>query len=189
MFTRAAALVVFAAAAASAQDAPGLGGRWALNHQLSQDLAGRIKAVAGSAMMEGGPSWSDNTWIPWGKNFTEGDRLSVREFLLGAVPAFDSIEIQPRGDEVTTVHGAGGSRIFRLTRTSAGTSALSGETVKRTARLDGGTLLLESKGKSGLLRETFTLESSGSRLVYQLHLEQKRLKGDLDTRLVYDRAP
>jgi hypothetical protein len=189
MFTRVAALVVFgAAAAASAQDTPGLGGRWALNHERSQDLASRIKEVAGSETMAGGPSWSDNTWIPWGADFKEGERLSVREFLLGAVPAFDSVEIQPRADEVTTVHGAGASRIFRLSRASAGTSALSGETVKRQASFEGGTLVLESKGKEGLFRETFTLEPAGT-LVYQLHLKQKRLKAPLEVRLVYDRAP
>ncbi|HET9317962.1 MAG TPA: hypothetical protein VFQ51_20375 [Vicinamibacteria bacterium] len=188
MRTRLAVLVfATAAGAAGAEDAPGLAGTWRLNRELSQDLAGHIKAVAGSAQMSGGPqTWATETWLPWKANFGENERLTVRDFLLAAVPAFESLEIEQGADEVRTVHGEAGSRRFYLTRSSAGTSAISGETVKRQARLQGGQLLLESKGKEGEFRETFSLD--GGRLVYVLHLEQKRLEKPLDARLVYDRT-
>jgi hypothetical protein len=188
MRARLAGLVLFtAAASAGAQEAPGLAGTWRLNRELSQDLAGHIKAVAGSAQMSGGPqTWATETWLPWKANFSEGERLTVRDFLLAAVPAFETVEIERGADEVRTIHGEAGSRIFYLKRTSAGTSAISGETVKRQARLEGGQLRLESKGKEGEFLESFTLE--GGRLVYVLHLEQKRLEKPLDARLVYDRT-
>ena len=184
------AFVLFGAVGAAAQGPPGLAGTWRLNRELSQDLSERIKAVAGSEQMSGGPrTWATETWLPWKANFGENDRLTVRDFLLAAVPAFDAIEIVQGPDEVTTVHGEGASRIFNLKRESAGTSALSGEKVKRQARLEGGRLVLESKGKDGTFEESLTPEASGTRLVYVLHLEQKRLKGPLEARLVYDRAP
>jgi hypothetical protein len=190
MHARVAALVLFAAAAAAAEEPPGLTGAWSLNRELSQNLAERIKAVAGSEQMAGGPrTWATETWLPWKANFGENDRLTVREFLLAAVPAFDAIEIEQGAGEVKTVHGEGASRIFNLTRKSAGTSALGGEKVERQARLEGGQLVLESKGKDGVFQETLTLESAGARVVYTLRLEQKRLKGPLEARLVYDRAP
>jgi hypothetical protein len=190
MHARIAALVLLAAAGAAAEEPPGLAGSWRLSTTLSQDLSERIKAVAGSAQMSGGPrTWATETWLPWKANFGENDRLTVRDFLLAAVPAFDAIEIEQGEGEVRTVHGEGGSRIFNLKRESAGTSALSGEKVKRQARLEAGQLVLESKGKEGSLRETLTLEDSGARLVYLLRLEQKRLEGPLEARLVYDRAP
>lgn len=187
MGARLVGFVLLATAAAAAQDAPGLSGTWTINRELSQDLKAKVEAIAGSAQMSGGPrTWATETWLPWGNDFGEPERLSVREFMLGAVPAFESIEIQQGADEVKTVHGEAGSRIFNLTRASAGSGA-SGETVTRQARLDGRQLVLESKGKESLLREMFTLEPSGNQLVYMLHLEQKRLKGPLDARLVYDR--
>ena len=181
-------LVLATAGAAAAADSPGLSGTWRINRELSQDLKSKVEAIAGSAQMSGGPrTWATETWLPWGNDFGEADRLSVREFMLGAVPAFDSIEIQQGTDEVRTVHGEAGSRIFNLTRASAGSGA-SGETVTRQARLEGTQLVLESKGKESRFHETFTLEPSGNQLVYMLHLEQKRLKAPLDARLVYDRA-
>jgi hypothetical protein len=180
-------LLLACAGATAAQDAPTLAGTWRLNRQLSQDLSDHVKAVAGSAQMSGGPqTWATETWLPWKANFSEGERLTVRDFLLAAVPAFETVEIAQGADEVRTVHGEAGLRIFNLKRTSAGTSAMSGETVKRQAKLQGGQLLLESKGKDGEFRESFTLE--GGRLVYVLHLEQKRLEKPLDARLVYDRT-
>jgi hypothetical protein len=188
MLPRLAALALLASASvASAQDVSGFAGTWKLNAQLSQDIAAKIKEVAGSAQMSGGPGWATETWFPWETSFKEGERIGVREFLLATVPAFQNLEIQNSGDEVKTIHGQGGSRIFYLTRASAGTSAMSGETVKRQARLQGGQLLLESKGKEGKLNESLTLEG-GSRLAYVVHLEQKRLNDPLDVRLVYDRT-
>jgi hypothetical protein len=189
MLARLALLAVLAAAggAAAAEDAPRFAGSWTINRALSQDIAAKIKDVAGPETMSGGPSWATETWFPWGTSFSEGQRLSVRDFLLSAVPGFDSVEIEQEADEIRTVHGEEASRIFYLKRLSSGTSAMGGETVKRGARIDGGQLLLESKGKDSLLRETFHIEDG--RLVYMVHLEQKRLKGPLDARLVYDRAP
>jgi hypothetical protein len=190
MRARLVGLVLLATAgAAFAQDAPGFAGTWTINRELSQDLAAQINAVAGSAQMAGGPStWATETWLPWKAGFSEGERLSVREFLLAAVPAFDSLEIQQGAVEVKTIHGEAGSRIFYLTRASAGTSAISGEKVTRQARLQGPQLVLESKGKEGRFDETFTLEPGGNRLVYVIRLDQKRLEKKLEARLVYDRA-
>jgi hypothetical protein len=188
MRARLAGLVVLATAGAvAAQDAPGLSGTWTINRELSQDLAAKVKAVAGPDQMSGGPrTWATETWLPWGNDFSEPERLSVREFMLGAVPAFDSLEILQGADEVKTVHGEAGSRIFNLTRASSGSSP-GGETVTRLARLDGQQLVLESKGKESRLHEVFMLEPP-NRLVYIIRLEQKRLKGPLEARLVYDRA-
>ena len=188
MLPRLASLVLLAVAgSAAAQDAPAIPGTWKLNHQLSQDISAKIKEAAGSEQMAGGPSWATETWFPWGTSFKEGERVSVREFLLATVPAFESVEIQQSGDELRTIHGGSGSRIFHLSRASAGTSAISGEKVQRTARFEGGKLFLESKGKEGKLSETFNLEGPG-RLAYVLRLEQKRLKDPLEARLVYDRT-
>jgi hypothetical protein len=183
----AATLLLFAAGAAAADDAPSFAGTWTLNHELSQDLAAKVKDAAGPGQMSGGPKWAEETWLPWGADFSEPERLGVRELLLKAVPAFDELEIEQSGDEVKTLHGTGGSRIFHLNRTSSGT-ALAGTTVRRDARIQEGQLVLESKGKSSRLREVFILESP-QRLVYMLTLEQERLKMPLQARLVYDRAP
>ena len=182
-------VLIMGTGAAAAQDGPTLSGHWSLDHKLSQDLKPLIEASAGSAQMSGGPSWATETWFPWGTSFKENERLSVRDFLLATIPVFESIEIQQGADEVKTIHGDAGSRIFHLTRASAGTSALSGEKMTRQAKLQGSQLVLESKGKEGVLRESYTLEPAGNQLVYVLHLEQKRLKKALDARLVYDRAP
>ena len=183
----AATLLLFAAGAAAADDTPSFAGTWTLNHELSQDLAAKVKDAAGPGQMSGGPKWAEETWLPWGADFSEPERLGVRELLLKAVPAFDALEIEQSGEEVKTLHGAGGSRIFHLNRASSGT-ALAGTTVKRDARIQEGQLVLESKGKSSHLREVFILESP-KRLVYMLTLEQERLKTPLQARLVYDRAP
>ncbi len=187
MRARWAVLVLLTAAGTAAAQEASFGGTWRLNRQLSQDLAEHIKAVAGSAQMAGGPrTWATETWLPWKAGFGENERLSVRDFLLAAVPAFETIEIEQDAEEVRTIHGEAGSRRFYLKRTSAGTSAISGETVKRQARVEHGQLLLESKGKEGDFREAFSLE--GGRLVYVLHLDQKKLEKPLDARLVYDRT-
>jgi hypothetical protein len=183
----AATLLLFAAGSAQADDAPSFAGTWTLNHELSQDLAAKVKDAAGPGQMSGGPKWAEETWLPWGADFSEPERLGVRELLLKAVPAFDDLEIEQSGDEVKTLHGTGGSRIFHLNRASSGTSALAGKTVRRDARIQEGQLVLESKGKNSRLREVFILESP-KRLVYMLTLEQERLKMPLQARLVYDRA-
>jgi hypothetical protein len=183
-----AAIILLDPAFATAQDAAPFAGTWRLNRELSEDLAGRVKEAAGSAHMAGGPKWAEETWLPWGADFSEPERLGVRELLLKAVPAFDAVEIRQDEGEIKTTHGEAGSRIFRFKRKSAGTSALGGETVKREARLEGGQLVLESRGKHSLFREVFMLDPSTQRLVYTIFLEQERLKAPLQARLVYDRA-
>ena len=188
MLRLAATVLLCAAATAAAEDPPSFAGTWTLNHELSQDLAAKVSAAAGPGQMSGGPKWAEETWLPWGADFSEPERLGVREALLQSVPAFESLEIEQGQDEVKTIHGGATSRIFHLERVSAGTSALSGETVKRQARLEGGRLVLDSKGKNSRLLEAFTLEGSPARLVYMLTLEQPRLKTPLEARLVYDRA-
>jgi hypothetical protein len=180
----AAAVLLWAAGAGALQDERGFEGTWTLDRERSQDLAARITEVAGPAHMTGAKGWATDTWLPWNTDFAEPDRVGIREFLLDTVPAFDVLEISRRGDEIQTVHGQAGSRIFDLTRKRAGTSAMSGLTVRREAHLEGRRLVLESKGKDGRLRETLTLESP-SRLVYVLRLEQRLLTAPLEARLVY----
>jgi len=177
-------------AAVAAADDAGFSGAWRINHELSQDLAAKIAAAAGSKSMSGGPGWArgTETWVPWGGGFSEPERVGVREYLLATIPAFDAVEIQQGADEVTTLHGEAGSRRFYLKRTSAGTSDMTGETVTRAATLEGQRLVLESRGKESKLVEVLTLETP-TRLVYQIRLEQKTLKTPLEARLVYDRAP
>jgi hypothetical protein len=182
-------IILSLAGAASAEEVPGIAGRWALNREQSDDLGARIQAVAGSQYMSGRPSWASETWVPWSGGFSEPERLRLREFLLATVPAFDGIQIRARAEEIETTHGEAGVRLFNLKRKSAGTSMFVGETVRREARLDGPRLILESKGKDSRLRETFTLETSGNRLVYVLRLEGSRLEAPLEARLVYDRVP
>ena len=181
--------LLFAVGTSSAQDGAGFMGKWSLNREQSDDFAAKIKQAAGSEYMKGGLSnTTEGTWLPWGgaASFSEAKRLTVREFLLAAAPAFAVLEIRQRGQEIQTTHGDSAVRNFNLARKSAGTSALSGETVKREARLDAKQLALESKGAEGRFRETFTLE--GDRLIYVLRLEQKLMKDPLEARLVYDRA-
>ena len=112
----------------------------------------------------------------------------MREFLLATVPALQTVLIEQTAQEVKTVHGETGVRIFNLTRTSAGTSALGGETVTRQARWQGTQLVLESKGKESRLVELLTLVPTRSQLVYALRLEHKLLKAPLEFNLVYDSA-
>ncbi|HET7291298.1 MAG TPA: hypothetical protein VFM88_02640 [Vicinamibacteria bacterium] len=183
-----ACLLLLGWGAAAAQDAPDLAGVWKLNHELSDDVRARIEASAGSQYMSGGPNWAAETWIPWGTSFSEGQRVSVREFLIATVPAFEALEIEQSAKEVKTIHGESGVRIFNLTRASAGTSALGGETVTRQARWQGQQLVLDSKGKEGRLTEAVTLVPARNQLTYALRLEYKLLKSPLEVSLVYDRA-
>jgi len=184
-----AAVAVLSLAAAPAAPAPSdFNGTWKLNPGLSQDVKEKIKAAAGSAYMAGTPTWATETWIPWSGGLGEGQRVDLREFLLATVPALQALEIQQTPDEVKTVHGEDGVRLFNLKRPSSGTSALGGETVTRTARFQGDQLVLESKGKDSHLVEALTLVPSRGQLTYALRLEQKLLKGPLEFSLVYDRA-
>jgi hypothetical protein len=189
MHVRLAALAfLIVSGARAAAEEPDLSGVWKLNASLSENLAEKITAAAGSKTMSGGVSWATETWIPWTGGFSEPQRLQVREFLLATVPAFQTVEIEQTAQEVKTIHGEGGSRIFNLTRTSAGSSALSGETVTRQARWQGTQLVLESKGKEGRFQELLTPVPARNQLAYALRLEHKLLKAPLEVSLVYDRA-
>jgi hypothetical protein len=184
----AAVSLLLVSSAPAAAEPPDFSGVWKLNPSLSQDIAEKIKAAAGSQSMSGGVSWATETWIPWSGGFHEGERVEMREFLLATVPALQTVEIEQSAQEVKTVHGEGGLRLFYLTRTSAGTSALGGATVTRQARWQGTQLVLESKGKEGRLLEVLTLVPARNQLTYALRLEHKLLKAPLEVSLVYDRA-
>lgn len=184
----AAVALLIASGTIAAEEVPALSGVWRLNRELSEDVAAKINAVAGSQYVSGGPNWASETWIPWGSSFTEGQRVGLREFLLSTVPALQAVEIEQTEREVKTIHGDAGVRIFNLTRASAGTSAMTGEKVTRQARWQGGQLVLESKGKDSRLTEALTLVPARSQLTYALRLEQKLLKAPLEVSLVYDRS-
>jgi hypothetical protein len=171
-----------------AADPPDLNGVWNLNASLSQDIAEKIKLAAGSASMSGSVSWATETWIPWTGGFSEGQRVEMREFLLATVPALQAVEIEQGPQEVKTVHGESGVRVFNLKRASAGSSAMTGETVSRQARWQGEQLVLESKGKESRLLELLTLVPTRNQLNYAIRLEHKLLKQPLEVSLVYDRG-
>jgi hypothetical protein len=188
MTRAAAALLLLACAGRSAAESPDLSGVWTLNRGLSQDIKEKIKLAAGSASMSGSVSWATETWIPWTGGMSEGQRVEMREFLLATVPAFDQVEIEQTADEVKTIHGESGVRLFNLKRSTSGSSALGGQTVTRHARWEGTQLVLESKGKEGRFLELLTLVPSRNQLTYALRLEHKLLKAPLEVSLAYDRA-
>src|SRR6185503_21214175 len=72
--------VLCAMAAVAAADDARFSGAWKINHELSQDLAAKIAAAAGSQSMSGGPGWArgTETWLPWGGGFSEPERVGVR---------------------------------------------------------------------------------------------------------------
>ena len=107
---------------------------------------------------------------------------------MSTLPALETLEIEQSAQEVKTIHGEDGVRIFNLTRQSAGTSALSSQKVTRQARWQGGQLVLESKGKESRFTEVLTLVPARSQLTYAIRLEQKLLEGPLEASLVYDLA-
>jgi hypothetical protein len=189
LLTIVASTLLLGSPAARAADGPSaLAGVWKLDHAQSTDIKARIEESAGSANMKGGPKWATETWFPWGTSFSEGQRLDLRAFLLATVPVFETVEIDVSPREVKTIHGASGVRIFNLTRTSAGTSALSGERVKRRAVWKDGQLQLESKGDEGKLTETLTPVPADKQLRYAIRLDYKLLEKPLDLSLLYDRA-
>jgi hypothetical protein len=182
-------LLVISAAASHAQDSPALAGQWVLNRELSQDIEARIKEAAGSQYMANAGSWAADTWIPWGgTKLSEGQRIEVRELLLAAVPALQRLEIELSPSEIKTIHGQDGVRIFNLTRTSAGTSVVTGEKVARQARWQGQQLLLDSKGKDSHLTEIITPVPARRQLTYALRFEAKLLEKPLEVSMAYDRA-
>lgn len=181
--------LLLCAAVSRAEDPEALAGQWALNRGLSQDIEARIKEAAGSQYMADAGSWAADTWIPWGgTKLGEGQRVEVREFLLATVPALQRLGLEVSPLEIKTIHGEAGVRIFNLTRTSAGTSAMTGETVARQARWQGSQLVLETKGKDSHLTEVITPVPTRRQITYALRFEAKLLKKPLDVTMVYDRA-
>jgi hypothetical protein len=79
-------------------------------------------------------------------------------------------------------------RIFNLTRTSAGTSAVSGEKVTRHARWQGQQLVLETKGKDSLLTEMITAVPTRKQITYAVKFEAKLLEKPLELSMAYDRV-
>jgi len=187
--TLVAAAAVLAPQWSAAEGPADLTGHWVLNSELSGDIEGRIKEAAGSQYMSGGPTWAAETWFPWGTSFSEGQRVEARVFLLATIPALQHVELEVSGQEVKTIHGDAGVRIFHLTRKSAGTSGLTGERVTRQAVWKDGKLTLESKGKEGGLTELLTPVPSRHQMTYALRLDTKPLEKPLELALVYDRAP
>jgi hypothetical protein len=167
---------------------PDLSGLWTLNHALSDDAAAKIKEAAGSQYVQGRPSWAAETILPWGRKFDEGDRVLLREVLLGAVRELERLEVEQGPAEIRTIHGKAGIRTFYLTRKGAGTTLLTGEKTTREAKWDGDTLVLKSSSGKTKTREAFTLSPARDVLVHMLHVEMDLLKKAIDLRLVYDRA-
>ena len=181
-------LLLLSAGPVRAADAPNLSGTWKLNHELSDDTAAKVKEAAGSEYIKGGPSWATETWFPWGTKFNEGERVMLRDVLLGAVRGLERIEVDQTASEIKTVYGEEGLRVFYLTRAASGTNLVTGETVKRTAQWKGAELVLEYAGKKGKAREVMSLVPAKNQLVNLLHLEMDPLKHPMDIRLVYDRV-
>ena len=181
--------LLLSAAATRGEDPPALAGQWVMNRELSGDIEARIKEAAGSQYMAGGGSWAADSWIPWGgTKFGETERVEVRQFLLASVPGLQRLEIEVSPTEVKTIHGEEGVRIFNLTRTSAGTSVITGEKVARHARWQGQQLVLESKGKDSLLTEMITAVPTRKQITYALRFEAKLLEKPLELSMAYDRA-
>jgi hypothetical protein len=183
------AVLLWSGGAALAQS-PDLSGTWVLNEALSQKLAEKVKAAAGSESMSGSAGFAAgvDTWIPWSGGFSEPQRMELRDFLLASAPALQNLEIVQSGDEVKTIHGEDGVRLFNLKRATSGTSAGSAETVTRTARWQETQLVLESKGKESRFLEVLTPVPTRKQLTYALRLEHKLLKEPLEVSLVYDRS-
>ena len=183
-----AGLVLLGALASHAAEPPNVSGVWKLNHELSDDADAKIKAAAGSQYVQGRPEFAAETILPWGRKFNEGERLLLRDILVGAVHELETLELEQTATEVKTIHGEAGVRIFYLKREGAGASLLTGESVKRHAEWNAEKLVLKSAGGKTKTHEVFTLAPDRKQLVHLLHVEMDLLKHAIDLRLVYDRA-
>jgi hypothetical protein len=186
--TAAAAVVSLVPSATHAQAAPDFSGSWKINRALSDDAKAKVAEVAGPETVAGGGrtlGW--NAFLPrdYGKDV---DRVNVREFLMKAIAGLEEFEIDQSADELKTIHGEDGVRIFNLRRASSGTGG-GGVTVTRRTRWQGEQLVLESESGEAKLVEVLTLVPSRNQLIHALHYEAKLLKKPLDLKLVYDKAP
>jgi hypothetical protein len=166
---------------------PDFSGAWKINRGLSDDAEAKVKDAAGSAYVQGAPSWASETVLPWGRKFDENERLSLREVLLGAVEGLATVEVEQTPSEIKTIHGEDAVRVFYLKREGTGSTVLTGETVRRKARWKGEQLVLESEGGKTKVVEVLTLVPSRNQLIHLLHLEMDLLKSPIDLKLVYDR--
>ena len=182
-------LLLLCADTTRAAGPPDFSGTWKLNHGLSDDAAAKVKEAAGSAYVQGGPSWAAETVLPWGRKFDEDERVSLRDLLLAALRGLERMEVEQTPSEIKMIHGQDALRVFYLTRTGAGTNILTGEKVKRSARWKGDQLLLESAGEKSTAREVLSLVPARNQVIDALHLKMDLLKHPIDLRLVYDRVP
>ena len=183
-----AGLVLSGALPSRSAEPPNLSGVWKLNHELSDDADAKIKAAAGSQYVQGRPEFAAETILPWGRKFNEGERLLLRDVLVGAVHELETLELEQTAAEVKTIHGEAGVRIFYLKREGTGSSLVTGESVRRHAEWEADKLVLKSDGGKTKTREVFTLAPDRAQLVHLLHVEMDLLKHAIDLRLVYDRA-
>ncbi len=183
----AAALLALTPVAAGAQSAPDFSGSWKINRPLSDDAKAKVAEVAGPETIAGGDrtlGW--NAFLP--RDYGKGvDRVNVREFLMKAIAGLEEFEIEQSADEVKTIHGDEGVRIFNLKRASSGTGA-DGATVTRRTRWQGEQLVLESESGEAKLIEVLTLVPTRNQLIHALRYEAKLFKKPLELRLVYDKA-
>lgn len=185
--TVAVALISLTPPATHAQTAPDFSGSWKINRSLSDDAKAKVAEVAGPETIAGGDrtlGW--NAFLP--RDYGKGvDRVNVREFLMKAISGLEEFEIEQSADEVKTIHGDEGVRIFNLKRASSGTGA-GGVTVTRRTRWQGEQLVLESESGEAKLTEVLTLVPSRNQLIHALRYEAKLFKKPLELRLVYDKA-
>jgi hypothetical protein len=171
----------------AAQTAPDFSGEWTLNRVLSDDAAAKVKEVAGPDVMTGAKTVGGQTFFPRASYGREVDRVNLRQFLLEAVTGLAELEIEQTAEEVKTIHGEDGVRIFSLKRESGGTGALGVKLVRR-ARFQGEQLTLESESGKTKLLEVLTLVPARKQLVHALRYEAEAFPKPLELRLVYDRA-
>ena len=179
--------LVLTSSASRAAEPTDFSGVWKINRGLSDDAAARVKDGAGSAYVQGAPSWASETFLPWGRNFDENERVMLRDVLLGAVEALATVEVEQTPAEIKIIHGEDAVRVFYLKRSGTGSSVLTGEKLARQARWKGEQLVLESKSGKTKVVEVLTLVPSRNQLIHLLHLEMDLLKSPIDLKLVYDR--
>lgn len=173
-------------AGAAAAAPPDFNGEWRLDKAKSDDVAAKVGEAAGSQYVSSAKGFGSFTIFPW-TSFGEGQRVLLRDALLAGVAAFDRLEIEQKGDEIKTVHGEDGVRIFNLKRASAGTS-VTGEKVKREARWQGEQLVLESSSGKLKTLEVLTRYAERDQVIEVFRIEMDLLEKPIELKLVYDRA-